>query len=267
MLARQKAREAEALFEQAVKSYEQGSLPKAQDSFNSSLLTLSSSGIDAGTLYSIRDDYKNIFSKIQRALTDNTTSYERSGKKYTIKMELDNELVQKYLKLYSEGNAKPIIRKALEHSGRYRRMILGILKEYDLPEELVYLPVVESLYNVNDYSRAGAMGLWQIMPEKARDLNLKVNYWIDERKDPEKSTRAAARYLKELYIMFDDWHLALAAYDRGEFGLGRDLKFSKATNITEMKTRRAVPAETQSYVPQFIASTVIGDDPPRTGST
>jgi membrane-bound lytic murein transglycosylase D len=169
------------------------------------------------------------------------------------------------MKLYSEGKAKPIVQKALTRSGRYRPMILGILKEYDLPEELVYLPVVESLYSVNDLSCAGALGLWQLMPDSGRGLGLKVNYWIDERKDPEKSTRAAAQYLKELYLMFDDWHLALAAYNRGEFGLGRDLKFSKATNICEMKSRNAVPRETQSYVPQFIASTIIGDNPKEYG--
>ena len=75
-------------------------------------------------------------------------------------MDTDNEVVQKYIKLYSEGKAKPVIQKALTRSGRYRSMILGILKEYDLPEELVYLPVVESLYSVNDLSRAGALGLW-----------------------------------------------------------------------------------------------------------
>jgi len=260
-LVRQKIKEAEIIFEQALKSYEKGSVSKAAESFDRALVLLSSADIDASTLYALKDSYRDMFSKLQRSLADETTGYTASGRKYSIQIDLNDPLVQKYLKLYSEGNAKPVIKKALERSGRYRPMILKILKEYDLPEELVYLPVVESLYSVNDVSRAGAVGLWQIMPEKARDLNLKVNYWIDERRDPEKSTRAAAQYLKELYIMFDDWHLALAAYNRGEFGLGRDLKFSKATNIDEMKSRNAVPKETQSYVPQFIASTIIGDNP------
>ena len=258
---RLKVREAERLFENGIKSYEKGSASKASDDFNSALVILSTANLDASSIYLLKNKYLDIFKILEGSLMDEATAYVKSGKKYSIPLDTGNELVQKYLKLYSEGKAKPIIKKALERSGRYREMVLRILKENDLPEELFYLPVVESLYSVNDYSKAGALGLWQIMPEKARDLNLKVNYWIDERKDPEKSTRAAAKYLKELYILFDDWHLALAAYDRGEFGLGRDLKFSKATNICEMKDRNAVPRETQYYVPQFIASTIIGDNP------
>ena len=89
------------------------------------------------------------------------------------------------------------------------------------------------------------------MPDLARGYNLKGQLLDRPAKDPEKSTRAAAKYLKDLYTLFDDWHLALAAYNRGEL-LGRDLKFSKATNICEMKDRHAVPRETESYVPQFM---------------
>jgi membrane-bound lytic murein transglycosylase D len=120
--------------------------------------------------------------------------------------------------------------------------------------------VVESLYNVNDLSRAGALGLWQFMPQSARGFGLKVNYWVDERKDPEKSTDAAMQYLRDLYLMFDDWHLALAAYNRGEFGLGRDMHFSQAVNIKQFKDRKAVPTETEKYVPQFMAVTLIADN-------
>lgn len=139
-------------------------------------------------------------------------------------------------------------------------MVLAKLREYGLPEELVYLPIVESLYSNNDLSSAGALGIWQFMPKRARALNLKINYWIDERKDPEKATRAAAEYLRDLFLMFDDWHLALAAYNRGEYGLGRDLRFSQATNIVQMADRKAVPRETEKYVPQFIAATIIAEN-------
>jgi membrane-bound lytic murein transglycosylase D len=210
--------------------------------------------------YLLKGQFTLLFADLEKTMESVRRSGNPGTGKYAIPMDTDNEVVQRYLKRYTEGDARPVIKKALERSGRYRAMIVRILREYNLPEELVYLPVVESLYNINDVSRAGAVGLWQLMPERARYLGLKVNYWIDERKDPEKSTRAAARYLKELYIMFDDWHLALAAYNRGEFGLVRDLQFSKATNIEQMKNRGAVPKETGLFVPQFIACTLIGDN-------
>jgi membrane-bound lytic murein transglycosylase D len=130
----------------------------------------------------------------------------------------------------------------------------------NLPEELLYLPIVESLYNINAVSRTGAVGLWQIMAHRGRALGLQINYWVDERKDPEKSTKAACLYLKQLYLMLNDWHLALAAYNRGEYGLIRDMKFSNASNISEMINRNAIPKETQNYVPQFIAVATIAKD-------
>jgi membrane-bound lytic murein transglycosylase D len=137
---------------------------------------------------------------------------------------------------------------------------LKTLRDFNLPEELFYLPVVESFYNINDVGNAGEIGLWQIMAHRGRALGLQINYWIDERKDPEKSTEAACLYLKRLYIMLNDWHLALAAYNRGEFGLIRDMKFSNATNISEMISRKAIPKETQNYIPKFIAAVTIGDN-------
>lgn len=254
-------RQAEAVFHDAVQLFESGKTVEARQRYADMLVALSSAGVDAAAWYGLTQDMSGIFYSLRRA----AGGAPHSPGDNTIRLDTDNELVKKYLKLYTEGRPKESIRKALERSGRYRPMIDTVLAEYDLPPELVYLPIVESLYNVNDCSRAGALGLWQIMPARARALGLKINYWIDERKDPEKSTRAAARYLKQLYGMFDDWHLALAAYNRGEYGLIRDLKFSNATNIGEMKERNAVPRETQFYVPQFIVCTMIGKDPRQYG--
>jgi membrane-bound lytic murein transglycosylase D len=159
------------------------------------------------------------------------------------------------------------VKTAIERSGAYKDMILKILREFSLPEELFYLPIVESLYNLNTVSHAGAVGLWQIMPHRGRALGLQINYWIDERRDPEKSTKAACTYLKQLYLMLNDWHLVLAAYNRGEYGLIRDMKFSNASDISEMVSRNAIPKETQNYVPQFIAAATIGSDIEKYGFT
>lgn len=258
-------KEAETLFNKADKSFTKGNSDKAQELYDQSLTTLAQAGLEAAVFNELRDDFKAMFAKLNTTLHTAASRNARSSS-YKIPMDENNELVQKYLKLYTENAAaKKLIMDALKRSGRYRPMILKTLKEYDLPEELVYLPVVESLYRVGDRSRAGALGLWQIMPSRARALDLKLNYWVDERKDPEKSTRAAAQYLRELYQMLDDWHLVLAGYNRGEFGLVRDLKFSNATNICEMADRRAVPKETRLYVPQFIAVCLIAANPKKYG--
>ena len=181
-------------------------------------------------------------------------------KKYTIPIDNENEITKKYIELYTNERRKDLIEKALERMGMYKDMVLSVLKEEGLPEELVYLPVVESLYKVNAYSHAGAVGLWQIMRTTGRNLGLVINYWVDERRDPEKSTRAAAKYLKELYRWFNDWHLALAAYNRGEGGIGKDLGFSKATDYYQLQDRQALPNETHMFVPKFMACTIIGDN-------
>lgn len=258
-------KEAEMLFNKADKSFTKGNTEKAQELYDQSLATLSQAGLDAAVLSELRDDFKTVFARINTTLHASAAKHA-AGASYKIPMDENNEIVKKYLKLYTENaTAKRLIMDALKRSGQYRPMILKTLKEYDLPEELVYLPVVESLYRVGDRSHAGALGLWQIMPERARALDLKLNYWVDERKDPEKSTRAAAQYLRELYMMLDDWHLVLAGYNRGEFGLVRDLKFSNATNICEMADRRAVPKETRLYVPQFIAVCLIAANPKKYG--
>ncbi|MCB4791350.1 MAG: transglycosylase SLT domain-containing protein [Elusimicrobia bacterium] len=255
-------RKAERLFEKAVRSYNGGNRQKANEYYCRALASLAQIDLDLVMQHSLNEDYQNIFSKLNKSLnTPEAAPIESQGvKNYTIPIDKDNELVKKYMEIYSTGEGKERVRKALERSGKYREMILSVLHEYNLPEELQYLPIVESLFNNNTLSSAGALGIWQIMPKRARALNLKVNYWVDERKDPEKATRAAAQYLKDLYLMFDDWHLALQAYNRGEFGLSRDLAYAKATNIYQVSDRKAVPKETENFVPQFMVAAFIGDN-------
>ncbi|OGS35907.1 MAG: hypothetical protein A2293_17110 [Elusimicrobia bacterium RIFOXYB2_FULL_49_7] len=259
------AEETEKLYRKAVLTYEQGDKETAARLYKEVLLSLQGELFNVDAFYRMRAGFEDIFYSLRTLPQAPAAASGVGASHYRIPIDAENDLVKKYLKIYTTGGSKANVKKALERSGRYREMILRILKEYDLPEELVYLPVVESLYSNNDLSWAGALGLWQLMPARARHQGLKMNYWIDERKDPEKATRAAARYLKDLYLMFDNWHLALAAYNRGEYGLARDLQFSKATNITQMSERNAVPRETENFVPQFITSTLIGDNPEKYG--
>lgn len=179
-------------------------------------------------------------------------------------LDEDNPVVQKFIEIYAKGRPRTV-EEALARSGRYRDMILGELKTKGLPAELLYLVMAESEYKYGAVSRSGAAGLWQFMPQTARKYGLEVSYWIDERFDPEKSTRAAARYLSDLYRWFGDWGLAIAAYNRGEGGLGRDMQSSRSADFDSLSGRKALPAETHQYVPKFTACALIGSDPAKYG--
>ena len=272
-------KEAENLYNGAVIAYEEGNIDLADNLYKRALKELARSNLDAVLNYQLKEEYDNLFGKLDVLLeemernsksildvskeelkgTENLEA-EKMGGNYTIPIDIENSLVKKYIRLYTKGKRGKAIAGALERSGRYREMIFRILEEYELPRELVYLPVVESLYKVNAYSRARAVGLWQLMAASARNLGLVINYWIDERRDPEKSTRAALKFLKDLYTWFNDWHLALAAYNRGQRGIGSDLKFSKAVDFNELVEREALPRETEIFVPKFMACVIIGEN-------
>lgn len=179
---------------------------------------------------------------------------------YQIPMEPDNPLVQKYIALYTTGPRRKNMQRALERLGLYRDIMLKQLKETGMPRELLYLPLVESEYTNTAVSRAGAVGLWQFMSGTGRRYGLKINYWLDERRDPEKATRAALAYLKSLRDWFDDWHLALAAYNRGEFGVQRDMEYTRSPDYGLLSQRNGLPRETEHYVPKFMACVLIADN-------
>jgi membrane-bound lytic murein transglycosylase D len=157
---------------------------------------------------------------------------------------------------------KDSIQTSLIRSGRYRDLIDKALAEEKLPKGLAYLPVIESAYLPTLTSSAGAHGIWQFMPETAREYGLRVDWWVDERADPERSTRAAASYLKDLHRMFDgDWALALAAYNCGPNRVRRKLEENGATTFWELLEAAALPKETRGYVPTFFATLLIASDP------
>jgi membrane-bound lytic murein transglycosylase D len=162
---------------------------------------------------------------------------------------------------YFTTDLKPSIQESLIRSAKYKNLIDKALDENKLPRGLAYLPVIESAYVPTLTSRAGAHGIWQFMPETAREYGLRVDWWMDERADPERSTRAAAVYLRDLYRKFNDWPLALAAYNAGPGRIRRAMDSTGASTFWELLDAAAVPKETRGYVPTFFATLTIASDP------
>jgi len=146
----------------------------------------------------------------------------------------------------------------LTRAGYYLPIMEQMFADSGLPRNLAYLPIIESGFNPHAYSRAHAAGIWQFIPSTGRAYGLRQNYWLDERRDPLKSTTSAIRYLRKLYNDFGDWHLALAAYNCGENGLGRTMRRDNASSYWELKT---LPKETFNYVPLYLGSLIIAKNP------
>ena len=180
-----------------------------------------------------------------------------------VKIDAENPLARAFVEVYSKRKLQT--EAALARSGRYREMILAALRRRGLPPELLHLVMAESEFRADAVSSAKAAGLWQFMPETARKYGLEVSYWVDERFLPDKATEAAARYLSDLYQWFGDWSLAIAAYNRGEGGLGREIRFSRSLDFDSLSGRDALPSETRQYLPKFMACVLIGEQPEKYG--
>jgi membrane-bound lytic murein transglycosylase D len=148
---------------------------------------------------------------------------------------------------------------------RIRPVMEEIFDQHGIPRELVHLCLVESGGKAHAVSPHGATGYWQFLPDTARVYGLQVNKWVDERKNLEKSTEAAAHYLKNLYSIFNDWLLAIAAYNAGEGAIFRIIKTNKKINNFWDISRSSIKAETLEYVPKFIATVMISRDPEKYG--
>lgn len=173
-----------------------------------------------------------------------------------------NNRVQDWLD-YFQGRGRPHFQRYLSRSRRYIPMMREILKKNGLPNDLVYLSMIESGFNPHAYSYAAASGAWQFIYQTGIRYGLKVNEWVDERRDPRKSTVAAAKYLKNLYDRYNNWYLAAAGYNAGEGKIDRAIRKYDTQDFWEMSQNKNkyLKPETKDYVPKLIAAAMIAKNP------
>ena len=158
---------------------------------------------------------------------------------------------------YFSNRGRGTFERAYARSGRYHDMMVSILKQEGVPQDLIYLAQAESGFHPLAVSRAGARGIWQFMGSRGRGYGLQRSLWVDDRQDPEKSTRAAARHLKDLYAQFGDWYLAMAAYNSGPGTVQAAVKRTGYADFWELYRRNVLPQETRNYVPIILAVTIM----------
>lgn len=175
-----------------------------------------------------------------------------------------NESVEAHLE-YFQTTIRDRFELWLSRSGRYIPLMKEIFKSYGLPEDLVFVALIESGFNPIAYSRAKAVGPWQFIKGTGKKYGLRIDEWVDERRDPIKSTIAAAKYLRDLYNMFGSWPLALASYNAGEGKVMRAIARTKSEDFWDLRGTHYLRPETKNYVPKFMAATIIAKNPEKYG--
>ena len=175
-----------------------------------------------------------------------------------------NDTVAGYINYFS-SRGRSTLEGALARSGQYHEMISRVLKEEGVPQDLIYLAQAESGFRPLALSHAGARGMWQFMSSRAKGYGLQRTWWVDERQDPEKATRAAARHLRDLYNQFGDWYLAMAAYNSGPGTVQSAVKRTGYADFWELYRRNVLPKETRNYVPIILAVTIMAKNPEQYG--
>jgi len=172
-------------------------------------------------------------------------------------LNVDNPQVQKWINHFNSGSGRLTFEKWLYRKTAVDSLITTHLRDSGLPEELVYHALIESGFNNSAKSRVGAVGPWQFMPATGKHFGLRIDWWVDERRDFEMSTVAAITYMTQLYNYFDDWALALAAYNAGEHRIDRSIKLAGHDDFWNLH----LPWETRNHIPKFIAVARMGEDP------
>ncbi len=194
---------------------------------------------------------------------ESAVSKESQGTAYNIPVVID-QTVQSHIRFFNTS-IRDRFEQWLLRLNRYRPLVEDIFAEFDLPSDLVHLSLVESGFNPYAYSRAKATGPWQFMKGTGKIYGLRIDHYVDERRDPIKSTIAAARYLRDLYDLFGTWPLAMAAYNAGEGKVQRALTKAQAESFSEISRTKLIRRETKQYVPRIMAATIIARNPDQYG--
>jgi membrane-bound lytic murein transglycosylase D len=171
-----------------------------------------------------------------------------------------NDVVASFLNFFQTPRGRAIVENGLRRKGRYEQMIARILREEGVPQDLIYLAQAESAFQPLALSRAGARGIWQFVQWRGSEYGLKRTWWVDERMDPEKATRAAAQHLRDLYELYGDWYLAMAAYNCGPGNVQKGIERTGYADFWELYRRNVLPKQTMNYVPIIVALTLIAKD-------
>lgn len=184
--------------------------------------------------------------------------------RYEIPLEM-NEQVERWIEYFTAGDGRVRFRIYLERAGQFEAMIRERARAAELPEDLLYLALIESGMNPNAYSRSRAVGLWQFMTATGRAYGLEVDYWLDERRDPFLATDAAIAHLGDLYERFGSWYLAAAAYNAGAGRVSRGIRRVGSDDFWDLADSRVLHPETRNYVPKLLAAATIARNPERYG--
>lgn len=189
---------------------------------------------------------------------DDAPENQRNARRKEIVIE-SNSHVQNWIRYFSETDRERF-QRFLQRGSQYREIVESVLHENELPPELYYLAMIESGYRTRATSIASAVGVWQFISGTATRYGLEVNRFVDERRDPIRSTEAAAKYLTDLYNIFGSWHLAMSAYNAGEYRIVRAVVRGKSRDFWTLVKLGMLPKETADYVPKFMAAVTIGSD-------
>jgi membrane-bound lytic murein transglycosylase D len=205
------------------------------------------------------DDYD--ISKLTNSKDTSTSAKKKQVNEIPLEI---NAAVRNWIKVFTVKE-RALFQRYLDRGQAFQPMIYEILAQYGVPRDLYYLALIESGFSTRAHSKASAVGVWQFIKGTGKRYGLRVDYYVDQRRDPVLATHAAAKYLGDLYRVYQSWYLAMASYNAGERRILNAIMSGKTRDFWELVKKKKLPRETMNYIPKFIAATIIGEHPEKYG--